>query len=532
MNCLTSSQEIIFNKFIEFLESNESCMIISGSAGTGKTFLTSHISNYVINNTAQKICAVAPTHKARRVLDKMLNKNRVIVIPTFTVASILGKIKEDVFIGRNMYNIGTLSKMDSFNIFLVDEVSMICDTDVNTIMNYIKKYNKKVIFIGDKYQIPPISQPLKRKDNVCYKPDSMVFKFDNIFYLNEIVRQAENSYIIKLASYIKDNINNSIDFKDIFKSCNIDKEQVVIDKKDIYNYFSKVWKERNDYCSKMISYTNSSVRIHNKNIRNALEYKEDLVPGELLTAYTTSGFPIPIIENGIDYIITDIRRVSNYSIAEFSNLTGNLIKIKDLDKPKKSTLFLIDLNHSSNQKYLEKLIQFALKANKPYSTKHDFVNYKKLKNQAFFMEDLYYYKGEILISDNIKQNHSLLFTKIEELIDIKQKEKRNIELVKNIEIIYGNIIDKRLKDNKIFADGEMLVDKYMVIEKDLYYGYSTTTHKSQGSTFNVCYVDFNDFDKITDKWNYRYRVVEKREKERNQLIYVAVTRASEKLILF
>ena len=103
------------------------------------------------------------------------------------------------------------------------------------------------------------------------------------------------------------------------------------------------------------------------------------------------------------------------------------------------------------------------------------------------------------------------------------------ELTKKLEDKYGDIIEGRLIDNKPFADAEVFADQYMVVEKDIYYGYSITSHKSQGSTYENVYVDEIDFKKISNKWNYKFHAIENRSKERNQLKYVAYTRASKNL---
>ena len=71
----------------------------------------------------------------------------------------------------------------------------------------------------------------------------------------------------------------------------------------------------------------------------------------------------------------------------------------------------------------------------------------------------------------------------------------------------------------------------MIVEKDIYYGYAITCHKSQGSTYDNVYVDEEDFKKIVCRWNYKFKVLENRTKEYNQLKYVAYTRASNQLKL-
>ncbi|PWG68587.1 hypothetical protein DF186_24840, partial [Enterococcus hirae] len=77
---------------------------------------------------------------------------------------------------------------NSFDLFLVDEASMITDNDVNLIMNYALQYKKKVLFIGDKCQIPNPSQKYICKNEIATKRDSIAFDIPNKFKLTTIVR--------------------------------------------------------------------------------------------------------------------------------------------------------------------------------------------------------------------------------------------------------------------------------------------------------------------------------------------------------
>ena len=61
--------------------------------------------------------------------------------------------------------------------------------------------------------------------------------------------------------------------------------------------------------------------------------------------------------------------------------------------------------------------------------------------------------------------------------------------------------------------------------RNLDYGFSLTSHKSQGSTYNVSMVDINDI--VYDKNGHPYN----NAKDINRRLYVAVSRAKEKVIL-
>ena len=534
MTKLTPDQEYTFEKVKNFFNDEDNpAIVIMGSAGTGKTYLTKYIVDFIMNNIKFNIAAVAPTHKSRRVLEKTLNSERFINIPSFTVASILGKMREHTYIGAHKYTNGSKQKMDRFDCLIIDEVSMISNKDLDEIIDYICEHDKKLILIGDNCQIPAPSQNLIKKENICFKPDSTAFDIVNIYILSTIVRQAENSDIIKIATCLREHLHEDIDFKDILKYTKLKLENISISFNEVYTSFNKNWNLNKDI--RIISYTNDSVRSHNKKIRISLGYNAPIVINELLTGYNNVGWPVPLIENGTDYKVLSIQPTTTYSIAGFKQLVGDIVDMVDTIDPKNisRSLFFIDVNHKSNVNFMKEFVKRAEKVNQRYSTKNDYKNYCKLKNRAVFLENVYKYNNKIMTETDFKKTHKLLFTKIDEVINIKTKTIPITELTNKLEDYYGDIIEGRLIDNKPFADGEVFANQFMVVEKDIYYGYAITAHKSQGSTYDIVYVDENDFKKISNKWNYKWRMIENRCKERNQLKYVAYTRASKilKIIL-
>jgi hypothetical protein len=527
---LTKDQSNAFERTKDLFSDDENpALVIAGSAGVGKTALTKYIVDHVLDTQRLSIVAVAPTHKARRVLSRKLNKDRFLEIPSLTVASILGKLREHTYIGSHKYSNGSKQKMDQFGCFILDEVSMVPDKDLEEIIDYICENDKKLILIGDNCQIPAPSQQLIKRDSVCYKPDSFAFEIQNLCELRTIVRQAIGSPIIQIATYLRDNLLEDLELSDVLHGCGVCATDICVSHDELYQMYLADFKKGIDV--RIIAYTNAAVRSHNEHIRKELGYIDPLIVGDLLTGYDNVGWPVPLIENGTDYKVENIRTTSRFQIDRFCGLVGDLVDIVDVDDPTHVSreLFFIDIQHSANSRFMLELVCRAEKVNQRYSKKTDYKKYCALKNRAIFLEDVYKYSNKVLTETSLKQLHPLLFTKVAEVIDTQHSSIALSELTDKLEEQYGDIVEGRLIDNKPFADAEVFADQYMVVEKDIYYGYAVTSHKSQGSTYGNVYVDENDFKKISNKWNYRLHAVENRCKERNQLKYVAYTRASENL---
>ena len=147
---LTKDQTKALNSLIKFINKeyvkndiNSYCAILSGSAGTGKTTLTKELIK-VIQRKRMIVAGVAPTHKARKVLDAMINTNCFINIPTLTVASLLYKVREHSNIGTKKYSKSKGNKICNYQILLIDEISMVSDDDYDTIVKYANINRTKI----------------------------------------------------------------------------------------------------------------------------------------------------------------------------------------------------------------------------------------------------------------------------------------------------------------------------------------------------------------------------------------------------
>ena len=524
---LTPSQNLAFEKIKSFLSNDEPAICINGSAGVGKSTLMTYVVDYIRTTLQLSIGIIAPTHKARRVILEMLNKNNFIKIEGYTIASILGKIKEHSYIGTKKFSGANTSKMENYNLFILDEVSMVCDKDLDMILEYICNTDKKIILIGDNCQIPSPAQQIVKKDLYCYKPDSYAFDIENIITLNEIVRQKKDSYIIKIATYLRDNLKRDSNITDMLDNLKINPDDVLIkNDDDLYKRISDDILLRK-MTSKIVTYTNEQVKTHNIRLRRALGRIKPFNIGEVLVGYNSSS---TIIENGSEYVVSDLAITTTKKIVNFSDLAGTYLTLKNVvDEKDIHKVFALDVVHPNNVSFLNRLVALAEKVNVPRSTPEDFRNYIKIKKHAVFIDDIYKYENNIVNEQEFKKMHPLLFIKVLEVINDKDKTIIVNDTSRAIEEYYPSLIEDRINDTKGYADTEVFADKYKIIEKDLYYGYAITSHKAQGSTYDAVYVDENDFTKIRDRWNHRYRCMELRVREKNQLRYVAYTRASSVL---
>ena len=525
---LTQSQQFALDTITQHLK-EAGIILLCGSAGTGKTTLTKQIARIFLRKNIN-ICGIAPTHKSKRVLQASLNTHTLLPIPAFTVASVLGKIKSHSYIGTKTYTNSNSAKLSTYDMYILDEVSMVANNDLHIIIDYVTKSNKMLLIVGDPYQIPSPSAHFTIHDNFIQRDDSFIFTHPDILMirLTEIVRQNADSPIIQLATYVRDNINSEFTFEETGFTNTITLQEA-------YDKFKSV-----DFAnSKIIAYTNQAVKSHNIEMRRTLGYTDQFVKGDILTGYVNIGFPELIIENSRDYIIHSITPTETYAVAGYKNLEGTFLDINPVDAKaidakvidakimKRTRIFIIDIHSDTNYDVINELINRAEKSNAKFSKKEDYLKYVQLKYELLFMEDIYKYDECIYTETSFRKAHPLLFTRLDEVLCNRKIVSSN--LFNKIDADYPEMIQDRIIDNKNISDSETFADKFKVVEKDLYYGYAITAHKSQGSTYTNVLVDEPDFNKIQNRMNYKYNKLEYRIREKNQLRYVAYTRAKNNL---
>ena len=542
---LTKDQEVALNGIMNFINKPvqnypDCATVIYAAAGSGKTFLTRVIADKLRGKLS--IAGVAPTHKARKVLDRFLNDpgfykssqsfGTIYKIKTITVASLLSKLRDHSYIGTKNYQ-GTGSKIQFYEIFIIDEASMITDDDIKKIIGHAFHFKRKLIFVGDKYQIPNPSQKYKIEDNFAYKSDSLAFNIPG-FELTTNMRQKDNP-IVNIYSLLRQSIADKkepiIPRIDQFE--NNKGVKFFYNKEDWFINLSEQFLNSNFFHDiRIIAYTNDAVKSHNMIVRKL--YNRGVFPeeGELLMGYNNVGFPEPYVCNGQDYYIVSVKQTNSHSVLSFSSLTGLIIRTKECDSNIQANLFVPDIGSPKNQLLLEELVKRADKVNSKYSTKREYKSYCELRNKLIFMENIYKFQNNIVGESQFRSDHPLLFKSLSEAVNFDCSEILSNKLTEDVREKYGNLLKERLEDDKRFSNVEKLCDQFCIIEKDIDYGYSITAHKSQGSTYRTVFIDEADFDKLKDHYNYSLKCDVKAVKEKAQLKYVSYTRPTDSAYVF
>jgi AAA domain len=261
---LTLEQENAFDLFKEYVDSVEKTFLLTGCAGSGKSFLTRAMVNYIYNQ-GFSLCVLAPTHKALNVIQNYLNiDGDSKSFECFTLAKFLFK-KQVFHDGGEMTFVrdSHLFMKHKFDYIFIDEASMIDSDDFDCFM---KLHRSKIVFIGDSYQLPPVGET-----------HSVVFK--NVNYIAKLSTTMRTNYSGLQSVY--DQFRNYVD-DDELELENNDHVMVYETKNEFFNCIKS--KFINDGTCKIIAYRNIVVNMYNTYVRQILfdEAKDLYLPGEQL----------------------------------------------------------------------------------------------------------------------------------------------------------------------------------------------------------------------------------------------------------
>ena len=198
-------------------ENTEDFMVVTGSAGTGKSSIMNAVVKYAEHNSI-RVQIAAPTARAARLIAAKATNTAT------TLHSLLFSVSQEADKAPITFSQKKEEKKD-FTVYIIDEASMVsskvirnhedemfvCNIAIlEAIKNFIKSGNpkNKVIFVGDRYQLAPIGE---RDSNALYpKYLEKNFKWQGgQFHLTEVKRQDSDSYILNTATDLRNSMDQN-----------------------------------------------------------------------------------------------------------------------------------------------------------------------------------------------------------------------------------------------------------------------------------------------------------------------------------
>jgi len=182
-------QVAAIQRMSEFLTDKSECFSLIGPAGSGKSMLMREIADLASQKT-WRVCLSAPTHQAAKRLREATGRHAE------TTHKLLGvSLVRDKKTGKEGLKAGS-PMIEDKSFLIVDESSMLPEKLLQIILRFAKKYDCKVLFVGDAAQLNPV----KEKPSKTVDRDTCPWELAE---LTTIHRQAAENPIIAAATAIR-----------------------------------------------------------------------------------------------------------------------------------------------------------------------------------------------------------------------------------------------------------------------------------------------------------------------------------------
>ena len=485
---LNEDQKGFVRAMADFLnDDSKRVFILQGCAGSGKTFLMQGVARYLFSKK-KKVSLIAPTGKAAKVLTKksgfiastihakIYNFHEVVEVENkernveddFLKAQVVGE--SDWVLHFNLkFNVDDIS-----TVYIVDESSLIGNREVDNetlkfgsgkllhdLLTYInpnfKENARKVIFVGDMYQLPPVGMnhsPALTVEDI-YKECPYLASLDAIqmYMLQAVVRQKEGSGVLKVATYIREKLKQQRFNEFLIEEHPHDVTKIA--HAQFISTYMDAMKKKGLGRVIAISYSNAYVDIYNRLIRAQLfPQREEITEGDLLQI------------------------VMNTCVGDEYLLNGDFVRVAQVG-PR------IVRKVKMGEEEVELLFRDVV------------IEFEGCKHRGLLLE-------------------TLLLSKERALTKIERKA-----LYKDFMIRHSKEIAEAAKESKKQRHEkitELLLKDIYINALQVKYGYAITCHKSQGSEWDMVFLDCNL------KRGFKNR-------ETFQWFYTGVTRSSNQLYL-
>lgn len=283
---LTADQAKAVAMLSNFLENRQkNVFLLRGYAGTGKTFLMKGLVEF-LKATKRSFALAAPTGKAAIVLSHMTGEVASTIHRMVYNLDKLREYSQDVE-GSQTYKFYANIRLNLYpnnTVYIVDEASMIPDIYQEgeffrygtgfLLRDFLKfiyfdhnDHNKKIIFIGDDAQLPPVGMSYSPALNIIYLKEKYSLKVETSL-LTDVVRQKQDSGILKNAN----NVRQSID-QNIFNKLKIDfrsNDVQEVDYKYLLQLYFDIGKNSLYHDTIIVTRTNADADAYNHEIRQLI----------------------------------------------------------------------------------------------------------------------------------------------------------------------------------------------------------------------------------------------------------------------
>lgn len=463
---LTPGQNSLLDNLDKFLSDNSTCFLLKGYAGTGKTFMMKGLTDF-LTETKRSFRIAAPTGRAAKVISQKIKRKAYTIHKTIYSSKDLKEFKtkdEDGTETFKFYYELKNNEDQNNTIYIIDEASMLSNVYsereffrfgsgflLKDLIKYINfdnnDHNKKIIFIGDNAQLPPVNMNFSPALDSTYLKENCNL-VSSEFELTEVVRQKADSGILhnatKLRQSLKVNIFNQLDIETNFKDINKTRHEELLSK------YLQACNNIIDEETIIVAYSNSSVKEYNDFVRNHFFPNQNTI---------TVSDKIILVNN-------------NYNYPQMELLNGDFGIVKEVSPINESRTIKLKRKNRKNE---------TVEINVPLTFRNVTITFtdeefKKHDIGCKVIENLLYSHHRDLSSDELKAIY----------IDFK---------IRNPKLNAGT---KEFKD-------AIRSDIYFNALR-IKFGYAVTCHKAQGgewtNTFLNCKTSMGYFNSSYFRWLY------------------------------
>jgi exodeoxyribonuclease V len=305
----------ICNKLLDPTINSHVIAVLTGSAGTGKTTVVGEIMNKIQTiNPNLKIHLCATTHRAALVLKDISGRPVTTGHALFKLRPVANKKGKEV-----IKHVG-VCEAKTGSVVIIDESSMIGNEFLEAIVDVVKKKKLKLIFVGDPFQLPPISDK-------CSIFDGSLATYT----LTTVHRQLGGNPILEKADEFREYIEGIRNIEPTLET-NINSKGEGIHLLSHADFITKFVHKYMNYATgaevdvPLCTYTNESAINYNAMIRKAAYFLEDTIepfyPGErLINNHIVMHEDKPVLTNN------EIIHVSSYAETEEHGIPGYSVNV-------------------------------------------------------------------------------------------------------------------------------------------------------------------------------------------------------------